>query len=268
MTDFSFWTHLECIDLSVPLSEEFPLNWPSLPAFRKGILNWFEDIRQPNGEIIRSRGYYYDQYLAFDEHTGTHVDFPIHVLPPRDLESVEQRYGKSIQLMNFVGPAIVIDARSYLDQSNVGVSPRIALSVLEEWEMENGEIDPSRIALINTGYIDKYFRAFPEGNHLLHDPVVNGSVPGWPVPSDELLHGLAHRGVRHVGISSPSMGALDDGHGPHRTGIELGITYAEFLIRLDRLPPLGTIYVGLPLNIAGQSGSPIRAVGLVPRNST
>ena len=63
------------------------------------------------------------------------------------------------------------------------------------------------------------------------------------------------------------MGALDDGHGPHRTGIELGMTYAEFLVGLDRLPPRGAIYVGLPLNIAGQSGSPIRAVAFVPKNS-
>lgn len=266
MTDLAFWSQLQCIDLSVPLSEEFPVNWPTLPTFRKGILNWFEDLPQPNGEVIRSRGFYYDQYLALDEHTGTHVDFPIHVLPPRDLESVEQRYGRGVPLSNFIGPAVVLDARSYLDRADVGISPRIGVSVLDAWESKHGEIHSVGIALIDTGYVDKYFRAFPEGNRLLHDPVLNGSTPGWPVPSDELLQRLAHRGIRHVGISSPSVGALDDGHRSHRTGIELGMTYAEFLIGLHRLPPRGAIYAGLPLNIAGQSGSPVRAVAFVPKS--
>ena len=266
MTDLTFWSELQCVDLSVPLSEEFPVNWPTLPAFRKGILNWFEDFTQPNGEVMRSRGYYYDQYLAFDEHTGTHVDFPNHVLPQRELEAVEGKYGRGVPLENFAGPAVVLDARAYLDQAGAGISPRIPVSFLDAWEAEHGDIRPAAIALIDTGYTDKYFCAFPEGNRLLHDPVVNGSTPGWPVPSNELLQRLAGRGVRHVGISSPSMGALDAGS--HRTGIELGMTYAEFLIGLNRLPHRGAIYVGLPLNIAGQSGSPVRAVAFVPKSST
>ena len=84
-------------------------------------------------------------------------------------------------LANFAGPAVVLDARSYLDQASVGASPRIAASVLDEWESEHGDIRPAEIALIDTGYTDKYFRAFPEGNRLLHDPVLNRSTPGWPV---------------------------------------------------------------------------------------
>lgn len=266
MTVLEFWSQLQCIDLSVPVSERFPVNWPTLPAFRKSILSWFEDFQQPNGEMVQSRGHYYDQYLMLDEHTGTHVDFPIHVLPPRDLENVEQTYGRAVPLANFAGPAVVLDARLYLDKASAGMSPRIPASVLEDWESEHGDVCPGEVALINTSYTDRYFCAFPDGNRLLHDPVLKRNTPGWPVPSNELFHSLARRGVRHVGISSPSMGALDDGHGPHRTGIELGMTYSEFLVGLDRLPPRGAIYVGLPLNIADQSGSPIRAVAFMARN--
>jgi kynurenine formamidase len=89
------------------------------------------------------------------------------------------------------------------------------------------------------------------------------NVPGWPVPSDELFELLGRRGVRHVGISSPSMGALDDPLGPHRAGLAQGITFAEGLVNLDKVPTRGGLYVGLPLKISGQSGSPIRAVAFV-----
>ncbi len=47
-----FWKNLECIDLSVPLSDEFPASRPGLPPFRKWVLNWFEDYREPNGEQV------------------------------------------------------------------------------------------------------------------------------------------------------------------------------------------------------------------------
>ena len=260
MTVRQFWQDMECIDLSVPLSEEFPVNWPTLPAFRKHILNWFEDYRQPNGEKVRSLGCYYDQSLELDEHTGTHVDFPVHILPPNELVELEKTYGHGVSLQSFAGPAAVMEATSYLDRAPAGKSPRISAEFAEDWEKQNGPVEPGDIVLINTGYMDRYFAPFPQGRRLVHDPVLSQDLPGWPVPSDELFQFLGRRGVRHVGISSPSMGALDDSFGPHRAGIELGMTYAECLIGLDRVPARGALYVGLPLKISGQSGSPIRAV--------
>jgi kynurenine formamidase len=46
------------------------------------MLIWFEDCEEPNGGMVRGAGYYYAQSMGLDEHTGTHVDFPLHVLPP------------------------------------------------------------------------------------------------------------------------------------------------------------------------------------------
>jgi kynurenine formamidase len=259
-----FWQNMECVDLSVPLSEEFPVNWPTLPSFRRSILNWFEDYRLPTGENVRSLGYYYDQSLQLDEHTGTHVDFPVHVLPPSKLVELERKYGSHAPLQNFAGPAAVVDATAFLDRAPAGKSPRIPPSVAETWEQQNGPIEPGDVVLLNTGYMDRYFAPFPQGRRLLHEPVLSNNVPGWPVPSNELFQFLGRRGVRHLGITSPSMGALDDSPGPHQAGIALGMTFAECLIGLDKLPPRGALYVGLPLKIAGQSGSPIRAVAFTP----
>ena len=263
-----FWSNLECVDLSVPLSEEFPVSWPGLPSFRKRVLNWFENYREPNGEEVRSLGCFYDQSLALDEHTGTHLDFPAHILAPAGLAKFQKTFGRGSLLPTFAGPAVVIDARASLDQATAGISPRVPVDIAFAWEKQHGSIESGDVVLLNTGYMDRYFAPFPQGRRLVHEPVESKSVPGWPVPSDDFFRLLADRGVRHVGISSPSMGALDDALGTHNTGLELGITFAEGLINLDKVPAQGALYVGLPLRILNQSGSPIRAVAFVPKGET
>jgi kynurenine formamidase len=258
------WADVVCIDLSVPLSNELPVSWPTLPAFHKSLLNWFEDYAEPSGTVVPSKGYFYDQALSMDEHCGTHVDLPIHVLPPARLQQLP---GNPLQvaLKTFVGPCAMVDAREYLDKAEPGTSPRIRADKLERWEERNGRLQSDEIVLLNTGYTDRYFLPFPEGQRFLHLPVINRSVPGWPVPDDSFFEHLGTRGVRHLGISSPSMGALDDGFGTHSAGIQRGVVFTENLIRLSVLPARGAFYIGFPLSIADQSGSPVRAVALLSR---
>jgi isatin hydrolase len=263
MTIAEAWKGLECVDLSVPLSAQYPVTWPTLPHFRKQVANWFEDIQLPNGERLPSGGYYYAQFLELDEHTGTHVDFPLHIFPQAELK----RQGVNLDppLESFVGPAVTLDARTYLDQAPRGRSPRIPAELVRAWEKEHGEIQPGEIVLMDTGYTDRYFRPLPEGDRMIREVLFSGKFPGWPVPAEEVMELLGDRGVRHVGISSPSMGALDDSQGPHEAGVRRGMTYAETLIHLDRLPARGAFYVGLPLKIGEQSGSPIRAVAFIKK---
>jgi len=258
------WADVVCIDLSVTLSNEMPVSWPTLPAFRKSILNWFEDYAEPSGTVVPSKGYFYDQALSMDEHCGTHVDLPIHVLPPARLQQLAGNPFR-VALKTFVGPCAMVDAREYLDRAEPGTSPRIRADTLERWEEHNGQLHSGEIVLLDTGYTDRYFVAFPEGKRFLHRPVIDRSVPGWPVPDDSFFEHLHTRGVRHLGISSPSMGALDDGFGTHSAGIQRGFVFTENLIRLSALPARGAFYVGLPLSIADQSGSPVRAVALLFR---
>ncbi len=260
----NLWKNVECVDLSVLLSEEYPVSWPTLPHFRKSPLNWFENYTQPSGQLVVSHGYYYDQLLTIDEHSGTHVDFPSHVLPPSELAKLTE-VPKDPPLKSFAGPCVMVDATSYLDKANPGASPRIPASVLNEWEETHGTINAHEIVLLNTGYLDRFFRPFPEGSRCLQEPVNLRQVPGWPVPGEDFFEHLATRGVRHLGISSPSMGALDDSFATHSAGVKRGMTFAEFLIGLSNLPPRGAFYVGFPLKIAEQSGSPIRAVAFVPK---
>jgi kynurenine formamidase len=261
------WRDMECVDLSVALSPELPVTWPGLPHFRKRVLNWFEDWREPNGEVLRSAGCFYDQWLEIDEHSGTHVDFPSHILPPAELGVMERRFGSGVPLTTFAGPAAVVNATSFLDQAPAGRSPRIPRETLEDWEENNGTLQPGDILLLDTGYVDRYFAPYPEGNRFVSDVVTSGLLPGWPVPADDFFELVAERGVRLIGISSPSIGALDDPLGPHRAGLLRGITFAEMLCGMGGLPARGALYVGFPLKIAGQSGSPVRAIALKPNPS-
>jgi kynurenine formamidase len=137
------WGDVVCIDLSVPLSNELPVSWPTLPAFRKSLVNWFEDYTEPTGAVVRSKGYFYDQALYMDEHCGTHIDFPSHVLPPVHLQQIP---GNPLQvtLKTFVGPCAVVDAREYLDKAKPGTSPRISADTLERWEEHNASYIPTK----------------------------------------------------------------------------------------------------------------------------
>ena len=151
-------------DLSVPLSEEFPVSWPGLPPFRKRVLNWFENYREPNGEEVRSLGHFYDQSLELDEHTGTHMDFPAHILVPQALAEYDKAFAQGSLLRTFAGPAIVLDATADLDRAPAGISPRVSVDTALAWERQNGSIESGDIVLINTGYMDHYFAAFPQGS--------------------------------------------------------------------------------------------------------
>ncbi|MGH9161798.1 MAG: cyclase family protein, partial [Vicinamibacteraceae bacterium] len=108
---------------------------------------------------------------------------------------------------------------------------------------------------------DRYFRALPTGRRFLAD-ALEGSAPGWPAPDAAVMRYLAERGVRTLGIDSPSMGPLpaplpSEVHG---AGLQAGMIWAEGLTRLGSLPPTGAFVGFLPLNLRGGIGAPARAV--------
>jgi|SRR6185437_14753466 len=258
------------IDLSVRLEEGYPLTWPSMPLIQKRTLNWYARVDGPHGQpLIPSIGAFYAQALSIDEHTGTHVDFPPHNIPSSDsglpnAGAAGDPPGDEYPLEHLIGQAAVVDLTSLLDQAPAGVSPAITPETLENWEDQHGRIEPGEIVLLNSGYCDKYFAPLPAGNRMF-EPVLGGKVPGWPAPTAAAIELLYARGVRHVGTTTPSIGAVEDLGAAHVAGLSRGMSFTEMLVNLSEVPARGAWFVMLPLRIAAQSGGPGRAIALVPK---
>jgi kynurenine formamidase len=257
------------VDLSVCLDEGYPLTWPSLPPVQKRTANWYQRIDGSHGQaLVPSIGAFYSQALSIDEHTGTHVDFPSHNIPPSrsgllNAGVAGDRSGEEYPLQDLCGPAAVVDVRSILDQAAPGISPAITPDVLEKWEGVHGRIQAGDAVLLNSGYCDKYFARLPAGDRML-EPVTTRKVPGWPAPTASAVEFLHDRGVRHIGTTAPSIGAVEDLGAAHLAGLSRGMSFTEMLVNVSAVPPRGAWFFMFPLRIAAQSGGPGRAVALVP----
>ncbi len=258
------------VDLSVLVDENVPAHFGTNLPFQRWTFNWFEPQKSTYGSIAEpSEAAYYGQRYVIDEHTGTQIDFPAHVIPPPDsgLEHAGPAgtvTGDKYPLERLMGPAAVIDVSAIRDAAEPGTSPRITVAMIEEWEITHGPIQASDIVLFRSGYSNAYFKPFPEGRRLTFEPAVEKSKPGWPAPTPEVMDYLHGKGVWHLGTDGPSMGYTDGGLPTHAAGLKYGMSWTELLIDLDQLPARGAYFVSLPLKIADQSGSPARAIAFVP----
>ena len=266
-----FLSSSEIIDLSVTVSETFPAHWGAGPAFQRWTYNWFTPIRNAYGQVISpSDGPFYGQRYIIDEHTGTQVDFPAHIIPPPDSNlpfagEMGKLTGDKYPLERLMGTAVVIDVTSLLDKAKPGASPHITVELVKEWEKRHGAIQKGNVVLFYSGYTDRYYKAFPEGKRLTFDPVVTKSAPGWPAPVPAVMEYLHSKDVMHLGTDGPSMGPVEAGQETHVAGLKYGMSWEEMLVNLHRLPARGAFYIALPIKVADQSGSPARAIALKPK---
>jgi kynurenine formamidase len=109
--------------------------------------------------------------------------------------------------------------------------------------------------LIRYGW-DRRWAAGPEGRRFLED---------WPGLSGEAAEYLVGKGVSLVGCDTLAIDATVSTENPaHYTLLGAEVYIVENLKNLERLPPF-CLFLALPLKIEGGSGSPVRAVALVPR---
>jgi kynurenine formamidase len=199
------------------------------------------------------------------EHTGTHVDAPSHWIPPpesglRDAGPAGSISIDDVPLEQLMGPAVLIDV-SQERPGEPGRSPRIEAAELSAFEEKNGRIRQGEIVLVRTGW-DVHYLAGEPGRRYIVD-CVNGRQPAWPALTAEAVGLLVDRGVRCLGIDTPSVGAIEDGRPAHLAGLAHGLVYVESLAGLSALPVRGAIFVILPMPLRGGSGAPGRAIALI-----
>jgi isatin hydrolase len=255
----------EIVDLSLPLDVDLPGTWPGHMPYRHSVDRWYEKAPEadaaapPRGPQARG---YYTAWLVIDEHTGTHVDAPIHNSPPTSADDVADGAVDRILLEQLVGPARVIDVTD-LEPAADGESPLVGAPTVLEHEERWGEIGPGEIVLLRSGW-DAHYLPGEEGRGYVEAPKVRGEGPGWAAPGVDCVELLAARGVRCLGTDAPTVGPLQDPVPTHRRGFGLGMVFVEGLARLDRLPARGAAFVCLPLKVVGGSGAPARAAAFLP----
>ena len=237
------------VDLTQPLSERTPViqlppPFVNTPPLSRRTLSRYDDDGPAWAWDV----------LELGEHTGTHLDAPIHWITGRDGADVG-----SIAVERLVGPAVVIDRTA-----RVEADPGYLLTVadLEGFEREHGPIPPGAWLLFRTGWAarahdaDAFLNVGPEG-------------PVTPGPDAEAARWLATEraivgfGVETVGIDAGAAGGFDPPFPAHHHLLgndRYGLTQ---LANLDQLPVTGAVIVVAPLRLAGGTGSPVRALALV-----
>jgi kynurenine formamidase len=178
--------------------------------------------------------------LELGEHTGTHVDAINHM--------GRQFRGQSIDTM----PLTMFYTEGIcLDLSHKGLRELIEPADLESALSAAGlEIKPGDTVLL---YTDHYRRTFGTDNWD-HGPGISADAARWLGQQRIAAFGVEtlSPGVRHVSNKDV-----------HRICGELGFTHYENLINLHQLIGRGHFrFIGLPLNIRGGTGSPVRAVAI------
>jgi kynurenine formamidase len=243
------------VDLSVTSGS----NWPSSP---------------PEGQrfgqyIMRDYSWPTAQYVEFvqvhDDHTGTHVDAPVHMIPPADSGLPHaSEFGditvEKIPIKQMVGRAAVVDVRPLIEGYPAGTttrlreSPVITRAFLEEWETEHGEFQSGEIVLFRSDWSDMYFKPYPEGW---------GYDRSHPAPGEDAFDLLFERGVRCVGIDGRGIGLMQDDYGPHWASLGRNILAIENLTNLGSLPTRGALFIFLPHKFEGATGGMGRAIGII-----
>jgi isatin hydrolase len=285
----------EVVDLTVTIAENYPAHWPFHPPFKRWVMNWYQPKPGPyagnpreapggpadtvKGNVFQSTFPYYSQQYVIDDHTGTQIDYPAHFVPPpgSGLEFANEHgwaTGDKYPVGKMMGPAVVVDARDILDKAEPGFSPLITVEMIQRNEQQHGEIKAGDVVLFYSGYDDKYYKPFPEGNRLAWDPLVKGNVPGWPAPTPEAVEYLADKGVTHLGIDSPSMGPAGHMHEgkpmaqmTHVAFLDEGNSWTEFLRDVCELPARGAYFISLGVKIVDISGGLSRAIAIKPQGS-
>jgi len=184
--------------------------------------------------------------ILMHEHNGTHVDAPAHYI--KEGPDPTRHFLHSVAPDALIGPACVLD---------VSDAPPDLLPVeaITGWEKRHGPIAVGDAVIFNFGWHRKWKLGAAGGAFVAH----------WPGLSREAAAWLLERKVRAVGTDCLSIDVSGSTEIPgHDRFLRNGILIMENLAALDGLPPR-IFLLAMPLRIRDGSGSPIRALALIPK---
>jgi kynurenine formamidase len=242
---------VEVVDLTAPLSETTPIL--KLPEPFGNTVNF--SLREISRYDERGPAWYWNDIVT-GEHTGTHLDAPVHWITGRDGEDVSR-----IPPTRPVAPAVVLDASAH-----VSADPDFLLEIehVLEWTKEHGPLPEGGWLLYRTGWDvrsgdqDEFLNVDETGPHT---PGISPVCARWLAEETPLI-GL---GVETVGTDAGAAHGFDPPFPCHSFFLGAGKYGLTQLRNLDRLPTTGAVLIAAPLPIVGGSGSPARVLALVER---
>lgn len=185
--------------------------------------------------------------LTIFEHSGTHIDAPLHF--SADGQSVAE-----MEPATLVCPLCVVDITAKAAED---ANAMVEAEDIEAWVAANGDIPQGALVAMHSGWAAKVgtpeFRNSADGAF---------AFPGFGKSATDML---AEMGVVAIGVDTLS---LDPGNSTdfavHTSWLPGGRYGIENLANLDKLPAAGaTIVVGAPKHARG-TGGPARILALAP----
>jgi arylformamidase len=226
----------EAVDLTHTLAEGVP-SYPTHAKFFRMPWRSMGDVAEMN-------------QLIMSDHSGTHVDSPSHFVA--DADDPARKHIDEVALDAFVGRAVTLSFGPFEPTNEF-----VTRADITAWEAEHASVVGGDIVLFNFNWAPRW-RPIPDGFAFLE---------GWPGLDSSAAEYLAGKGVKAVGTDCISLDTGDGGRGElpaHLTLLPRGILIIENLANLGSLPPV-SFFTALPLKIRQATGSPVRAVALVPR---
>ncbi|MEO1442218.1 MAG: cyclase family protein [Chloroflexota bacterium] len=223
------------VDLSHVLGEDFPTYPGIAPAQRTEV-------------ISIERNSLYAQAWTFNEHTGTHMDAPAHIIA--DGATVPELPPEML-----IGPAVVIDIDAAASEN---ADAMVTIDDITTWEATNGTIPPGAYVFMYSGWAEvlanrganAYYGR--DANNRLH-------FPGFSPQAAQFL--VNERDIKGVGTDTFS---IDTGNAlrfdVHFTVLGAGMVGIENLANLAAIKDtVATVILGIPKYRAG-SGGPLRVL--------
>ncbi len=184
--------------------------------------------------------------LTIFEHSGTHIDAPLHF--SKDGTSVAELAPETL-----ICPLCVIDISAKAAED---ANAMVEAADVEAWIAAHGEIPAGACVAMHSGWAAKVgtpeFRNAPDGSF---------AFPGFGKSATDLLAGM---NVAAIGVDSLS---LDPGNSAdfavHNSWLPGGRYGIENLANLDQMPATGaTLFVGAPKHARG-TGGPARILAVI-----
>jgi kynurenine formamidase len=223
-------------DMTHAMGEDFPTFGGAQQVFKMPVFN------------IKEHGYNLNEW-KINEHTGTHMDAPLHF--SADGQAVDE-----IAVGSLVCPLAVIDIRAKAAEN---ADAQVTADDIKAWISANGDLPQNACVAMLSGW-DKHvgtdkFRNLGDDKKTMH-------FPGFHIDAIKML-------MEDGKASGIAVDTLSLDHGPsadfavHYAWLPAGKWGVECIANLEKLPAKGATLVVAPWKIKGATGGPTRVFAMV-----